>query len=88
MALVSVSDYERKSGEFLAKNSWDYYQSGAGDEFSLRLNRTSYDWSVRNEVISVWIIYLSISFEVFVFDHEYSLVFLSGPLRLTFSVLN
>lgn len=47
MALVSVHDYERKSGELLAKSSYDYYQSGAGDEFSLRLNRTAFDWSVQ-----------------------------------------
>lgn len=54
MALVSVTDYERKSGEVLAKSSWDYYQSGAGDEFSLRLNRTSYNWSVQNyNIISI-----------------------------------
>lgn len=43
MALISVSDYERKAGKVLAKNPWDYYQSGATDELSLNLNRTAYD---------------------------------------------
>lgn len=43
MALVSVSDYEKKAAELLAKKPWDYYRSGAGDELSLRLNQSAYE---------------------------------------------
>lgn len=42
MALVCVEDYEKKAAETMAKIPWDYYQSGAGDELSLRLNRNAY----------------------------------------------
>lgn len=43
MALVCVSDYEEKAAEILAKDSWNYFQDGAGDKISLRLNRTAFD---------------------------------------------
>lgn len=43
MALVSVSDYEKKASELLAKKPWDYYRSGAGDELTLGLNKSAYE---------------------------------------------
>lgn len=43
MALVCVSDYEQKAGELLPKGPWDYYRSGAGDQFTLKLNQSAYN---------------------------------------------
>lgn len=43
MALVCIADYEKKAAGKLAKSPWDYYRSGAGDEFSLRLNCNAFD---------------------------------------------
>lgn len=43
MALVCVSDYEQKAGELLPKGPWDYYRSGAGDQFTLNLNQSAYN---------------------------------------------
>lgn len=43
MALVCISDYEQKAGELLPKGPWDYYRSGAGDQFTLKLNQSSYN---------------------------------------------
>lgn len=43
MALVCVSDYEKKAAELMAKSPWDYYRSGVGDETTLNLNRTAFD---------------------------------------------
>lgn len=42
MALVSVDDYEKIALKKLPKSAKDYYKSGAGDEFSLRLNIRSF----------------------------------------------
>lgn len=39
MALVSVSDFERRAHEIIPANALGYYKSGAGDEFTLNLNR-------------------------------------------------
>uniref|UniRef100_A0A182MUV4 FMN hydroxy acid dehydrogenase domain-containing protein n=1 Tax=Anopheles culicifacies TaxID=139723 RepID=A0A182MUV4_9DIPT len=43
MVLVSVRDYEQRAHEIVPRNALDYYRSGAGDELSLRLNRTGFD---------------------------------------------
>lgn len=43
MPLVSLDDYEAASLKRIAKNHHDYYRSGAGNELSLRLNRTTWD---------------------------------------------
>ncbi|XP_031629733.1 peroxisomal (S)-2-hydroxy-acid oxidase GLO3 [Contarinia nasturtii] len=42
MALVCVSDYEKKASEILPKTPWDYYRSGAGAELTLKLNESAY----------------------------------------------
>ncbi|CAO1326559.1 unnamed protein product [Diamesa hyperborea] len=42
MQLVSLDDYERQAHELLPKNSLDYYKSGAGDELTLKWNRSSF----------------------------------------------
>ncbi|XP_055372842.1 uncharacterized protein LOC129606517 [Condylostylus longicornis] len=39
MSLVCVADYETKAKELLEKSALGYYASGAGDEFSLKLNK-------------------------------------------------
>lgn len=43
MALVCVSDYEKKASELLPRGPWDYYRSGAGDQFTLKLNQSAYN---------------------------------------------
>lgn len=43
MALVCVNDYESAAFKRVPKEPMDYYKSGAGDELSLRLNRTTWD---------------------------------------------
>lgn len=43
MALVCISDYEQKAAKLLAKGPWDYYRSGAGEEFTLNLNKSAYN---------------------------------------------
>lgn len=42
MQLVSLDDYEKEANKLLPKNSLDYYKSGAGDELTLKWNRTSF----------------------------------------------
>ncbi|GAB0087279.1 peroxisomal (S)-2-hydroxy-acid oxidase [Sergentomyia squamirostris] len=41
MDLASVDDYKKKAWSLLPKAPLDYYRSGAGDEYSLRLNQTA-----------------------------------------------
>lgn len=43
MALVCISDYEKRAAEILAKGSWNYYQSGGGLERTMQFNRTAFD---------------------------------------------
>ncbi|XP_062559277.1 uncharacterized protein LOC134224054 [Armigeres subalbatus] len=43
MAQASVKDYEKRAFEIIPRNALDYYRSGAGDELSLRLNRSCFD---------------------------------------------
>lgn len=43
MALVSIRDYEQRAAEVIPRNALDYFRSGAGDELSMRLNRTCFD---------------------------------------------
>ncbi|XP_063224291.1 uncharacterized protein LOC134532051 [Bacillus rossius redtenbacheri] len=40
--LVCLQDYERHAHRHLDRNALDYYRSGAGDEYSLGLNQTSF----------------------------------------------
>ncbi|XP_063695701.1 uncharacterized protein LOC134827092 [Culicoides brevitarsis] len=42
-SLVCLKDFEAAAFQRIPKNALDYYKSGAGDEFSLRLNKTSWD---------------------------------------------
>lgn len=51
MALVCVADYEREAAKKLAKSPWDYYQSGAGDGLSLRLNRNAFDRQANRDLL-------------------------------------
>jgi (S)-2-hydroxy-acid oxidase len=41
--LVSLDDYERQARQLLPKNALDYYQSGAGDEQTLKWNRSDFN---------------------------------------------
>lgn len=43
MSLVCVADYEEKSKEKLEKSALDYYQSGAGDQLTLHLNKEAFN---------------------------------------------
>lgn len=43
MSLVSVCDYEKQAEGVLAKRPWDYYRSGAGDEYTLKLNKDAFN---------------------------------------------
>ncbi|XP_055317179.1 uncharacterized protein LOC129576311 isoform X2 [Sitodiplosis mosellana] len=43
MALVCVSDYEKKAAEILPKSPWDYYRSGSGDQITLKLNESAFN---------------------------------------------
>ena len=40
--LVSIVDYEAKAKQVLPVNAYDYYRSGAGAEFSLKLNNSAF----------------------------------------------
>ncbi|XP_017106728.2 uncharacterized protein Hao [Drosophila bipectinata] len=42
MALVCVEDFEKKAEAHLEKNALDYYRSGAGEQFTLGLNREAF----------------------------------------------
>lgn len=42
MALVCVEDFEKKAVGQLEKNALDYYRSGAGEQFTLGLNREAF----------------------------------------------
>lgn len=42
MELVCVEDFEQRADAKLEKNAKDYYKSGAGDQFSLKLNREAF----------------------------------------------
>lgn len=42
MELVCVEDFEQRADTKLEKNAKDYYKSGAGDQFSLKLNREAF----------------------------------------------
>jgi (S)-2-hydroxy-acid oxidase len=39
---VCVRDFEHHAVSILSKNALDYYCSGAGEEFTLRLNRDAF----------------------------------------------
>lgn len=43
MSLVSLDDYEREASKVLSKTNLEYIRGGAGDELTLKLNRTSFD---------------------------------------------
>lgn len=51
MVLVSLEDYEREAFKRIPKNALDYYASGAGDELSLKLNRSTFDRYVKVKVM-------------------------------------
>lgn len=62
MALVCVSDYEKKAAEILPKSPWDYYSNGAGDQVTLKLNESAFNRCINNNIfvllnniISIWI---------------------------------
>jgi hypothetical protein len=40
---VCISDFENFAEEFLPKNAWDYYSSGANEEITLNENRRAFD---------------------------------------------
>lgn len=40
---VSVADYMAKANKILPLNALGYYNGGAGNEFSLRLNCSAYE---------------------------------------------
>lgn len=42
MELVCVEDFEKKAFTKLEKNALDYYRSGAGEQFTLGLNREAF----------------------------------------------
>jgi 4-hydroxymandelate oxidase len=49
---VSVDEYEERAREVLPAMVFDYYAGGAGDERTLRGNRTAFDrWSIRPRVL-------------------------------------
>lgn len=41
--LVSLDDYEQQAHKLLPKNALDYYQSGAGNEQTLKWNRNDFN---------------------------------------------
>ncbi|GLG93436.1 Hydroxyacid oxidase 1-like Protein [Gryllus bimaculatus] len=42
--LVCVQDFEDYARSILPKNALDYYQSGSGEEYGLKLNRDAFRW--------------------------------------------
>ncbi|XP_037948816.1 peroxisomal (S)-2-hydroxy-acid oxidase GLO5 [Teleopsis dalmanni] len=48
MALVCVEDFEKKAHTVIEKFALDYYRSGAGEQFTLNLNREAFKkWRIR-----------------------------------------
>lgn len=43
MAMVSVSDFKNRAQISLSKNAYDYYRSGAGEEYTLKMNKDAFD---------------------------------------------
>ncbi|XP_059613550.1 uncharacterized protein LOC132259799 [Phlebotomus argentipes] len=43
MELASLEDYKERAWKLLPKSPLDYYKSGAGNEYSLRLNESAFD---------------------------------------------
>ena len=41
--LVCISDFENHAKQFLPRNAWDYYSSGANEGITLRENRRGFD---------------------------------------------
>ncbi len=41
--LVTIDDYEARARELLSREAYDYYAGGAGDEWTLRENRTAFE---------------------------------------------
>jgi transposase-like protein len=48
---VCISDFESHAKEFLPKNAWDYYSSGANEGITLRENRCAFN---RYEIFSLF----------------------------------
>lgn len=42
MAFVSLLDFEEYAFQKLEKNAFDYYKSGAGEQFTLRVNSEAF----------------------------------------------
>lgn len=42
-SLVSLDDYEKQAYKLLPKSALDYYRSGAGDEQTLKWNRSDFN---------------------------------------------
>lgn len=42
MAFVCVDDFEKKAHSVLEKSALDYYRSGAGEQYTLNLNREAF----------------------------------------------
>lgn len=40
---ISVADYKAKASQILPQNALGYYNSGAGNEYSLRLNCSAFE---------------------------------------------
>lgn len=51
MNFVSLADFRVNAEKVIAKNAFDYYKSGAGDEFTLRLNKTAYEKYIKFELL-------------------------------------
>jgi (S)-2-hydroxy-acid oxidase len=43
MSLISLDDFEKKAREKLHKTTLQFYESGAGDELTVNLNRICFD---------------------------------------------
>lgn len=53
MDLVCVDDFERQADSKLEKTAKDYYKSGAGEQFTLSLNREAFKRSEHIPIIYI-----------------------------------
>jgi hypothetical protein len=43
MVIVSLDEYEEKAAEKLDRVTFDYFRGGAGDEYTMSLNRNCFN---------------------------------------------
>jgi isopentenyl diphosphate isomerase/L-lactate dehydrogenase-like FMN-dependent dehydrogenase len=75
---INVADYERRAEELLDEGSFGYFAGGAGDEHTVRANRTAFDrWRLRPRML---VDVSSVSTAVTVLGEELSMPIVTAPV--------